>query len=362
MNILKEILRIAPEDSNAVQNIYSISKTIEQNHSDKKNCSQSEEKTGRKCFLSVIIRTQGKRERLLKEAIESLKAQTCDDFEIILIGHKLTEDGKDSLRSFVNSIDCIIDKDKVSLYFLDKGNRTAPLNYGFSLSSGKYISVLDDDDTVLPNWVELFKNNDCGKVLHSYCYEQDWKTEKNKSAAAGPLKTHYLADFNMLKQIKENFCPLHSLAFPSYLFNDLDFVFDESLTTNEDWDYLMRTAIFSGVLNIRQPSCIYKKWIDIENSVSSHSKAEWNSNQDVIRNKIASSVLMLSADDSRNFVNDAVKRKSEIEEKDCYKHFLKTYRNYLKLKVLNTITFGLVPGIKKEFAECRKLYRSFIDY
>ena len=43
-------------------------------------------------FLSVIIRTQGKREQGLREALLCLQAQECQDFEILLIAHKADEE------------------------------------------------------------------------------------------------------------------------------------------------------------------------------------------------------------------------------------------------------------------------------
>ena len=49
-------------------------------------------KKGKFSFLSVIIRTQGKREQGLREALLCLQAQECQDFEILLIAHKADEE------------------------------------------------------------------------------------------------------------------------------------------------------------------------------------------------------------------------------------------------------------------------------
>lgn len=45
-------------------------------------------------FLSVILRTQGNRPTGLREAMLCLRAQSNQDFEIILIGHKAGKRGK----------------------------------------------------------------------------------------------------------------------------------------------------------------------------------------------------------------------------------------------------------------------------
>ena len=40
-------------------------------------------------FLSVVMRTQGKRIEMLREAVLCLWAQTCQDFEVLIMGHNL---------------------------------------------------------------------------------------------------------------------------------------------------------------------------------------------------------------------------------------------------------------------------------
>lgn len=331
------ILNKAP-DCIPSEYIKSISNIIEENTKQKSNSCIASKNTSKNCFLSVVIRTQGKRNRLLLETLDSLKAQTCQDFEIILVGHMVNDDDKKQLSELVCSLNDTL-KEKITFEFLDKGNRTAPLNYGFSLASGKYIAILDDDDVVLPRWVQLFFENDCGKVLHCYCYEQDWKTENNRSIAVSDYKKLYLTDFVLKKQIWGNVCPPHSLAFPSYLFNDFAIVFDETLTTTEDWDYLMRAALFAGVRNIKEPGCIYKKWVNVENSKNVHSKSEWDKNEEALKRKLQDSIMCLSKEDSNLYVKDCLAFNKQL---------LFIYRKYTLYKVLKVITLGLIPGIRNK--------------
>lgn len=349
---VKQILDKAP-DSIVSEYLRTISDKLEENYNQKLNSSICSIVPSKNCFLSVVIRTQGKRNRLLLEALDSLNSQTCQDFEIIIVGHKVNEADKRQLSELINNLNDKL-KEKITLDFLDKGNRTAPLNYGFSISSGKYFAVLDDDDVVLPRWVELFSENACGKLLHCYCYEQDWKTVDNKSVSVSDYKDVYLSDFILKRQIQINMCPLHSLAFPSFLFRDFAFVFDESLSTNEDWDFLMRTAMFAGIKNIREPGCIYKKWIDIENSVTRHSKSEWRNCEEQLKNKLLNMNICLSKEDTNIYVSDA---DSYVPEGKKVKSLLAIYRHYTLLKVCNILTLGLVPGIKNK----AKFYKDQIN-
>ena len=51
-----------------------------------------EGKVNDKPLLTCIMRTQGKRREALEEILLCLSAQTCHDFEFIIIPHKVSED------------------------------------------------------------------------------------------------------------------------------------------------------------------------------------------------------------------------------------------------------------------------------
>ena len=150
----------------------------------------------------------------------------------------------------------------------------------------------------------------------------------------------------MKKQIQVNFCPPHSLAFPSYLFNDFAIVFDETLTTTEDWDFLMRAALFAGVKNIKEPGCIYKKWVNVENSKNVHSKSEWDENEEALKRKLQESIMCLSKEDSNLYVKDCL---AFMPDDIKAKQLLSIYRKFTLYKVLKVITLGLIPGIRNKY-------------
>ena len=128
-------------------------------------------------FLSVIMRTQGKRYEALKEALLCLQSQTDDDFEVVLIVHKGDDEGKASVLKLLD----ILTPDfraKVRHENLDTGTRTAPLNYGASLARGAYFAMLDDDDLLFDNWVENFHTaalKHPKTVIRCYGCTQSWK-------------------------------------------------------------------------------------------------------------------------------------------------------------------------------------------
>ncbi|MBQ1182840.1 MAG: glycosyltransferase family 2 protein, partial [Clostridia bacterium] len=193
-------------------------------------------------FLSVIMRTRGDRPEALSEVLLCLSGQSDLDFEVLIMGHNLSDEGRESVNSIIGNLPDYMDG-KVRLVEVTGGNRTTPLSRGFEAAKGRYISILDDDDLVFDNWVEAFhslEKDNAGKIFHSYCAAQDWKVTENSEGqkiltSISGFRTVYCSPFEMVEQLSVNHCPTFSLAFPSFVYNVLNIRFDESLTTTEDW-------------------------------------------------------------------------------------------------------------------------------
>lgn len=235
-------------------------------------------------FLSVVMRTQGKRPEMLSEALLSLTAQSNTDFELLLMGHNLSENQREVVTTILEEMPKWM-VEKTRFIPVQGGTRTTPLNKGFEAAKGKYIAVLDDDDLVFDNWVETFyelSKTDDGKILHAYSVIQDWEVVgnllPNTPRAAGSPKNTFCRDFKLLDELTINYCPLCTLAFPAYAFHEWGIHFDEKLTTTEDWDFMMRTSFLTGVADSSEVTFLYRNWLNAENSASVHNKQEWNSN------------------------------------------------------------------------------------
>lgn len=278
-------------------------------------------------FLSIVIRTQGKRPESLREVLLNLDGQTCDNFEVILIGHKLNK-SQELLVNNIISEQQISLREKIRFYKVDDGTRTTPLNYGFAYSKGKYISILDDDDVIFDNWVEEFFKASIeneGRMLHSYCYSQDWTSNCNENYNNCLRSEHkpsavFCKDYDFIEEYKLNVCPPVSLAFPSYCFKELCMYFDESLNTTEDWDYILRIANVAGYFNIETPTCIYRNWINSENSHTLHNEEEWKKNYYLIIDKLKQTPKLFDSsykfDSSHKF--DLVNKSDEIIQNDKF--------------------------------------------
>lgn len=96
--------------------------------------------------VSVIIPTYN-RASYLKEAIESVLAQTYKDFELIIVDDGSTDNTEEVVRSFDD--ERIIYKKKQR-----EGHPGKTRNVGLDLARGEYIAFLDDDDLWLPEKLE----------------------------------------------------------------------------------------------------------------------------------------------------------------------------------------------------------------
>lgn len=235
-------------------------------------------------FLSIVMRTQGKRPEMLSEALLSLTAQSNTDFELLVMGHNLTNEQSVVVNTILSELPDWM-RAKTQLIPVNGGTRTTPLNRGFEAAKGKYIAVLDDDDLVFDNWVEVFhelSEEHDGKILHAYSVIQDWEVVggdyPDTPRAADSPKNTYCRDFNLMDELTANFCPLCTLAFPAYAFQEWGIHFDETLTTTEDWDFTMRTAFLTGVADSSEITFLYRHWLNAESSATVHKKKEWDAN------------------------------------------------------------------------------------
>lgn len=129
-------------------------------------------------LVSIYIITHNRSE-LLKRAVESVRNQTYKKLEIIIV-----DDFSSDNTSEV--VDEIISCDPRVKYIKNDLNRGAcySRNCAIKLSSGEFITGLDDDDYFLPDRVESFVNS--SDLLESYsCLFSDviWKTKSGFNKA-----------------------------------------------------------------------------------------------------------------------------------------------------------------------------------
>lgn len=256
-------------------------------------------------FLSIITRTQGKRPECLTELLTCLAGQTSRDFEVLIVGHFLSLQGQIQVEKIIEDLPSWMAQ-KVRLVLVNAGNRTRPLNVGFSEARGKYISIMDDDDIPLAHWIETFQKlaaTNPGCLLRASMVRQDicYVTVDGKTGvrSEGPMEKCYPSNFDLFDHLRGNFTPNHALAFPRGVFHELNIRFDEDLTTTEDWDYIMRVAPIAGVASSPAITSIYRWWVSEHSSRTDHPSHEWTDNYVRILQKMERAMVLFPTGTAR---------------------------------------------------------------
>lgn len=105
--------------------------------------------------------------KFIGEAIESVLAQSYDNFELIIIDDNSTDNSLAIIQSYIKK------DNRIKLITLKKNSGTAfARNKGIELAKGKYISFLDSDDLWLPHKLEkqikFMKNQKMPLTYSSY--------------------------------------------------------------------------------------------------------------------------------------------------------------------------------------------------
>lgn len=232
-------------------------------------------------FLSVVTRTQGTRGRCLEDVLTCLTAQTDRDFELLIMCHRASPAAVEETRSVLGEFPLWL-QERTRLVEVERPGRSAPLNDGFAMARGRYLVMLDDDDTVLEHWVETFHRAEQeaeGKLLRSVALLQpvrdDPTTPEFVPRAVAPLKAEWPLHYEMVDHLRANYSPCMTIAFPRGIFHDLSMRFDETLNTTEDWDLIVRSAGVVGVHSAPEISSVYRWW-GSGSSRDEHDKAEWD--------------------------------------------------------------------------------------
>jgi glycosyltransferase involved in cell wall biosynthesis len=239
-------------------------------------------------FLSVLVRTQGRRRSTLVETLLSLAAQTSQDFEVLILAHDMNEAELSELGLLVESFDTQF-SEKVRIVRVEGGGRARPLNVGVQNARGAYLAVLDDDDIAFAHWVEEFHRSasaNPGSAIRTVVAEQPIEATTWSGTAGyttiGSTSIPFPTEFDIWAHMFENNSPFCGYAIPRTCFTDMGVRFDETLAVVEDWDVILETALLCGVTNNSGVTSLYRRWQSAHSSFATHSKDEWHRARDKV--------------------------------------------------------------------------------
>ena len=186
-------------------------------------------------LVSIIIRTCN-RPHILKEALESVRKQTYRPIEVVVV-----EDGQNTAQKMITEE--FSDLDIQYACTGEKKGRTYVGNLALSMSKGRYLNFLDDDDMLFPEHVETLVQtltDSTVKAAYTIAYESVVKYDPDKKVYKEyKRRVRYKQPFNRLYLTIVNYIPIQSIMFERCLYEELG-GFDEELDVLEDWDVWLR--------------------------------------------------------------------------------------------------------------------------
>lgn len=241
-------------------------------------------------LVSILIRTCGKK-GMLSKALCSIREQHYRNIEVIII-----EDGEQTLESYLRN-----NFNDLNYIYYATGKRTGRTHAGntaLSMSHGKYLNFLDEDDILLPDHVLLLVdalrcNN--ARIAYSIAEEHQIKVISQDPYCFKVKRKliRYKHPFNRLLLCYMNLFPIQSVMFEKTLFEQYG-GFDEKLDVLEDWDLWLRYAIQCDFLFVQEVTSVY--YTPYKGRKKRIRQSTLNKAGDIAANKYSQYLLTLSAE------------------------------------------------------------------
>jgi glycosyltransferase involved in cell wall biosynthesis len=98
-------------------------------------------------MFSVIICTYNRAD-ILPRAMKGILDQTLDDFELLIVDDGSTDETRARVAAFADP--------RIQYVYQDNAGLSSARNAGVARARGEFVTFLDDDDHVLPVWLERF--------------------------------------------------------------------------------------------------------------------------------------------------------------------------------------------------------------
>lgn len=191
-------------------------------------------------LVSIIIPTYN-RAHLIGETLDSVLAQTYQNWECIVVDDGSTDNTETLLKHYVKK-DARFQYHKRPDTHMPGGNGAR--NYGFALSKGAYINWFDSDDVMLPDKIETkykyFRENKTLDVV--FCECESFFVEKEKEIKLQSFFLNY-NNFERDLILRKLFVPTASGLWRKKSIQNIRF--DETLVQSQDYDFLISAFQFT---------------------------------------------------------------------------------------------------------------------
>jgi glycosyltransferase involved in cell wall biosynthesis len=226
-----------------------------------------EDNTGN--LVSVIINCYNS-EAYIKKAIESVIAQTYNQWEIILWDNQSNDKTREIILGF--------NDDRIKYYLSSTfTNLSLARKHAIQKASGTYLAFLDSDDYWHPNKlslqiVELKKDNDVGIVHTNFklvSENDNLKVQLQKNYYATIKQFGYSNKKIYKRLLYSNFIIFSSLVIRKNIYDQIGGI-NDNFNQNEDYELLLKASLITNSTNISQDLTYYR----IHSNNQSHGNIE----------------------------------------------------------------------------------------
>lgn len=179
-----------------------------------------------------IIMPVWNRSLLVSRAIESVLAQTCEDYELLIIDDGSEDDLEAVVQPYLSA--------KIFCHKTPHRGVGAARNFGIKQARGEFIAYLDSDNLWHPQFLstmkEALKNGGSPRAA-AYCWANDYKKHPETGAF---YRDRVIGEpFDFKKLLEENYIDLNTFVHAKKCL-EYSGLHDEGLKRLEDWDLIIR--------------------------------------------------------------------------------------------------------------------------
>ena len=212
-------------------------------------------------FVSVVVPLFNK-ERWISRAVQSVLAQTHQNFELIVIDDGSTDKGAEIVRGYEDRRIRIISK--------DNGGVSSARNLGIKVASGHFIAFLDADDEWRPLHLEVLLKgfglrDDVVAICDDHALLEGPVTRAVSNAELfmplNSISGHTFYRFGIPKTLsKDLFVPNSSCTMVrSQVLMDNNLLFEEGMQHGEDINFWIKIGLVGGFLYCNYAGALYHR-------------------------------------------------------------------------------------------------------
>lgn len=205
---------------------------------------------GTEPLVSIIMNCYNG-EKYLREAIDSIIAQTYTNWELIFWDNQSTDESAVIYKSYTDPrFKYFMAPERTILY--------EARNYAIEKSTGDFLTFLDVDDWWIPQklalQMSLFNSENAGVVYGNYWFFNEMKNKKNKVHRNGTLPSGKVLD----RLLKQHTAGLLTLVIKRQAIENLKYPFDSRYHIIGDFDMIVRLSVEWNFYCVQEPIAYYR--------------------------------------------------------------------------------------------------------